>query len=79
MRVVFYGTPSARQQAYLDSLIEAGDEVIQLEPNDNFDGISYDAIFVDEYQEMVEDESWKALIEPIQPNNKPYYRQKERY
>ena len=79
MKVGFYGTPSERQQAYLDCLIEAGHEVIQLEPNDQLNGLSFDAIFVDEHQEMVEDESWKAMIEPTQPNNKPYYRQKERY
>ena len=79
MKVGFYGTPSARQQVYLNCLIEAGHEVVQLEPNDKFDGLSFDVIFVDEHQEMVEDESWKAMFEPVQPNNKPYYRQKERY
>lgn len=79
MKIGFYGTPSARQQAagLPKLLIEAGYEVIQLEPNNKFDGISFDAIFVDDYQEMLEDESWKAKV--IQPNNKPYYRQKERY
>lgn len=63
MKVGFYGTPSARQQVYLNFLIEAGHEVIKLEPNDKFDGLSFDSIFVDEYQEIVKHEPLIVAVE----------------
>jgi hypothetical protein len=74
MKVVFYGNPSKRQNIFMD----AGHEVILQELKEELNGLSFDRMFVDEFK-VLEDESWKAMIEPDKPNNKPYYRQKERY